>query len=288
MKTILIPVDFSEGSLHSCRYALKLIENESVKIHLFHIYNDQVILPDAGMPENMESDVFFNSDIIEALRKQAELQLNELKKEVENIIRSNGQQVKVETLLQGGDPRWEITEVCEELKPDLVIMGTRGLGKKGFLEGSMASKIMGKAPVPVLAVPENYTGFSFRNIMYPTHFNKLDIHALEQVFILFNHLDFQIHVCHFHLKKQDEEADILMAELEKAFEKEKADGKISFYLQEAQDKETALKDFAQQHQIDLIAFLPEKKHPLKYIFSSHHLRKKDFFKLELPMLALPE
>ena len=42
------------------------------------------------------------------------------------------------TSLQGGDPRWEITETCKELEPDLVIMGTRGMGKKGFLEGSMA------------------------------------------------------------------------------------------------------------------------------------------------------
>ena len=288
MKTILIPVDFSENSLHSCRYAINLVGSQEVTFHLFHIYNDQVLLPDAGIPESMDSDMFFNSDIVLALKEQAENQMAQLKKEVEKMIADNKVSITVATALQGGDPRWEITEICEELHPDLVIMGTRGLGKKGFLEGSMAAKIMGKAPVPVLAVPEDYTDFHLRNIMYPTHFNKLDIHALETIFVLLQHLDFKIHVSHFLLERKDEKASVLMEELEKAFEKEKSEGKISFYLEDTPDKETALAAFAQKHRIDLIAFLPERKHPLKYLFSSHHLRKKDFFKLELPMLAMPD
>ena len=288
MKTILIPVDFSENSLHSCRYAINLVDKQEVTFHLFHIYNDQVILPDAGMPESLDSDLFFNSDIILALKEQAEIQMAQLKKEVQKLVAASGAQITLTTELQGGDPRWEITEICEELKPDLVVMGTRGQGKKGFLEGSMASKIMGKAPVPVLAVPEDYTDFQLKNIMYPTHFNQLDIHALQQLFTLFGHLHFQVHVCHFHLGKREKETELLMSGLEKAFEKEKSEGTIAFYLEEAPEKETALNSFAQKHHIDLVAFLPERKHPLKYLFSSHHLRKKDFFKLELPMLAMPD
>ncbi len=288
MNTILIPVDFSESSLHACHYTINLVGNLKVTFHLFHIYNDQVILPDAGMPENLDSDVFFNSDIVLALKEQAENQMAHLKKEVEKMITDNKASITVTTSLQGGDPRWEITETCTELKPDLVVMGTRGLGKKGFLEGSMAAKIMGKAPVPVLAVPEGYSGFRLKNMMYPTHFNKLDIHALETIFTLLQHLDFRIQVCHFRLEKKDEEASALMKELEKAFEKEKNEGKIVFHLVEAGDKEAALKDFVKQKQIDLVTFLPERKHPLKYLFSSHHLRKKDFFKLELPLMAMPD
>ncbi len=286
MKTILIPVDFSEGSLHSCKYALMLAGSQKMTFHLFHIYNDQVMLPDAGMPESMESDVFFNSDIVAALKEQAENLMAQLKKEAEELVAASGASITITTSLQGGDPRWEITEVCEELKPDLVVMGTRGQGKKGFLEGSMASKIMAKAPVPVLAVPEDYNNFRLKKIMYPTHFNRLDIHAIQQIFDLLRHLKIHISVTHFHLEKKDNEAALLMEELEKAFAAEKDAGKIAFYLEEAPDKEMALQQFAQNHQVDMVAFLPEKKHPLKYLFSSHHLRKKDFFKLELPMLAM--
>jgi nucleotide-binding universal stress UspA family protein len=246
------------------------------------------MIPDSGFPEAMDTNVFFNSDIVEALKKQAQQQLTDIEKQVKELIKATGRDITVTSSLQGGDPGWEITETCEELRPDMVVMGTRGQGKKGFLEGSMAIKIMEKATIPVLAVPENYQDFSIQNIMYPTHFNKLDIHALQQVFSLLGHLNFRIHVCHFHLEKKNEEAAILMEELEKAFEKEKTEGKITFYLEEASDKEAALKQFVQQHNIDLLTFLPEKKHPFKYLFSSHHLRKKDFFKLELPLMAMSE
>ncbi len=288
MKTILIPVDFSDGSLHSCKYAMKLAENQKVTFHLFHIYNDQVMVPDSGLPEAMDTDVFFNSDIVLALKEQAEQQLSEMEQQVKDLIKASGQDISVTTSLQGGDPRWEITETCRELQPDLVIMGTRGMGKKGFLEGSMAAKIMAKASVPVLGVPENYSDFYLKNIMYPTHFNKLDIHILQQLFKLLNHLDIKIYVCHFQLDKINQEAGILMDELEKAFEKEEQDGKIRFALVKATDKTEALKTFAEDNKIDLIAFLPEKGYLIKHLFSSHWLLKKDFFKLELPMLALHE
>ncbi len=288
MKTILIPVDFSDGSLHSCKYAMKLAENQKVTFHLFHIYNDQVMVPDSGMPEAMDTDVFFNSDIVLALKKQAEQQLAEMEQQVKDLIKVSGQDISVTTSLQGGDPRWEITETCRELEPDLVVMGTRGMGKKGFLEGSMAAKIMAKVLIPVLAVPENYSGFRLINIMYPTHFNKLDIYILQKLFNLLGHLDFKIHVCHFHLEKKNQEAGILMEELEKAFGKEQQDGKIRFTLVKATDKTEALKTFAADNKIDLIAFLPEKGYFIKHLFSSHWLLKKDFFKLELPMLAMHE
>jgi len=147
---------------------------------------------------------------------------------------------------------------------------------------------MAKVPIPVLAVPENYSGFRLINIMYPTHFNKLDIYILQKLFNLLGHLDFKIHVCHFHLEKKNQEAGILMEELEKAFGKEQQDGKIRFTLVKATDKTEALKTFAADNKIDLIAFLPEKGYFIKHLFSSHWLLKKDFFKLELPMLAMHE
>ncbi len=286
MKTILIPVDFSKGSLHSIKYAMELTVNQQVTFHLFHIYNDQVMVPDSGLPEAMDSDVFFNSDVVIALKEQAEQQMATLKKEVKALIKTSGRQITVTTTMQGGDPRWEITETCKELQPDLVVMGTRGQGKKGFLEGNMAAKIMEKAIVPVLAVPEDYSDFHLKNIMYPTHFNQMDIHVLQQLFSLINHLKFHVFVCHFQLEKKNEEAGILMEELEKAFEKEKAEGRISFQLVEAFDKRVALKEFTKQNSIDLVAFLPKKRHPFKYLFSSHNIRKKDLFELQLPVLAL--
>ncbi len=286
MKTILIPVDFSQDSLNSCKYAISLVGKEEFTFHLFHIYNDQVMVPDSSFPSGLDTDAFFNSDVIIALKEQAENNMKSLLKEVEAEIQQSGKtNIKLMYSLASGDPQWEITETCEELQPDLLIMGTRGLGEKGFLQGSMAEKIMEKAQIPVLAVPEDYQKFHFKNLLYPTNFDKLDIHTLQRLMALFENRSFTIHVCHFLLDGENEQANILMDELKKAFEKERLDGKIKFSLVASENKEEALATFVQFNKIDLIAFLSEKKHLIKDLFRNE-LHKKDFFRLELPMLAL--
>ncbi len=287
MKTVLIAVDFSEGSLNSCKYAVRLAGDEEVTFHLFHIYNDQVMIPDSSFPSGLDTDAFFNSDVIIALKEQAETNMNQLLKAVEDEIKQSGKtnNIKLTYSLASGDPQWEITETCEALQPGLLIMGTRGLGEKGFLQGSMAEKIMGKAQIPVLAVPEDYQKFHFKNLLYPTNFNKSDIHTLQRLMTLFENRSFTIHVCHFLLDGENEQANILMDELKKAFEKERLDGKIKFSLVASENKEEALATFVQFNKIDLIAFLSEKKHLIKDLFRNE-LHKKDFFRLELPVLAL--
>ncbi|MBN2639631.1 MAG: universal stress protein [Bacteroidales bacterium] len=288
MKTILVPVDFSEGSMNSCRYAIRLFSNEDATIHLYHIYNDQIMIPDSSFPSGMDTDAFFNSDVIIALKQQAEETMKEFVAELRKYIEDQQLKVKVEFSLEGGDPQWEITEATEELQPDLVIMGTRGHGKKGFLEGNMAEKIMNMAPVPVIAVPEDYEDFHLENIMYPTNFNKLDIHTIEQILTLIGNRNFVLHVCHFAPEKEDQEINVLMEELEKAFENEVKNEIIKFSVIKSSNMHDALATFTDYHNIDLIAFLSEKKHLIKDLFSSHAFHKKNFFSLELPMLAMHE
>lgn len=286
MKTVLIPVDFSEGSVNSCKYAIRLAGDEEVTFHLFHIYNDQVMVPDSSFPSGLDTDAFFNSDVILALKEQAETNMHQLLKAVEAEIQQSGKtNIKLMYSLASGDPQWEITETCEALQPDLLIMGTRGVGEKGFLQGSMAEKIMGKAQIPVLAVPEDYQKFHFKNLLYPTNFNKLDRDTLQLLFTLFEHLPFTIHVCHFLLDGENEKANLLMDELKKTFEKERLAGKIKFSVIASENKEDALETFVHFNKIDLVAFLSEKKHLIKDLFTNE-LHKKDFFRLELPMLAM--
>ncbi|MBN2615928.1 MAG: universal stress protein [Bacteroidales bacterium] len=288
MKVVLIPVDFSDGSMNSCHYALHFLVGQSATLHLYHIYNDQIMIPDSSFPGGMDTDAFFNSDVILAMKEQAEETMKEFVSELKKYIKEQQLEVKVAYSLEGGDPQWEITEATEELEPDLVVMGTRGQGKKGFLEGSMAEKIMNKAPVPVLAVPEDYSDYRLKNIMYPTNFNKLDIYTLKRILSLTENKKFTLHVCHFSPDKEDQEINILMEELEQAFDHELKKGTMKFSIVKSGNKIEALRTFAEYNSIDMIAFLSEKKHIIKDLFTTHDFHKKDFFNLELPMLAMHE
>lgn len=287
MKTILIPVDFSEGSLNSCRYAIDFLEKEEAVIYLFHIYNDQVLIPDTGFTGGgMDTDTFFNSDIILALKEQAEKEMEGLETELNGMIKKKKCNIQLKHTLLGGDPRWEITETIQELHPDLVIMATEGNGKKGFLEGRMAEKIMNKSTVSVLAVPPDFNEFRMKKVIYTTSFNPLDGDALKLVSKILETWKAPVHVCHFMKEKEKENAAVMMENLRKKFDRGSKEGKINFHMIPTENEGDALKDFAEEHQIDLVSFLPGKKHLIKDLFSSHQLHKKDLFRLELPLLAI--
>jgi nucleotide-binding universal stress UspA family protein len=56
--------------------------------------------------------------------------------------------------LRCGDPAAEILRAIDELKPELVVMGTHGRrGLARLLLGSVAEKVVRSSPVPVLTVP---------------------------------------------------------------------------------------------------------------------------------------
>jgi hypothetical protein len=78
-----------------------------------------------------------------------------------------------------------------------------------------------------------------------------------------------------------------MEELKNALTKEFPTKKIIFHLFDAEDKSDSLKAFIEQNEIDLISFIAHKNSIFKNLFSNK-IHKKDFFKLELPMLALHE
>jgi nucleotide-binding universal stress UspA family protein len=61
--------------------------------------------------------------------------------------------LKVETLVQRGDPVTEILRMAEDGASDLIVMGTHGRsGIKRALLGSVAENVVHRAPCPVLVV----------------------------------------------------------------------------------------------------------------------------------------
>jgi hypothetical protein len=62
---------------------------------------------------------------------------------------------------------------------------------------------------------------------------------------------------------------------------------ISFHAVDSGKKSEVLKEFTDEYEINVIAFIAHKANIFKNLFSSQ-IHKKDFFKLALPMLALHE
>lgn len=141
IKKILCPVDFSECSDHALKYATAFAQMYSSRLSLLHVV-EMPFLPAysmAGIP-----DIYFPVDEVQ---KQCADKMNKL---VEKL--SDGD-LDVHGDVQVGSPFLEIIKRAKEEESDLIVLGTHGRsGLKHMIIGSVAEKVVRKAPCPVLSV----------------------------------------------------------------------------------------------------------------------------------------
>ena len=273
MKRFLIPTDFSENSIKVCEYAINTIAKETAELILFHILPDSIMIPDSSFPAGIDSDAFLNSEYLETLKIQSKKNMAELKsKMLDHILKSGIGNITIKTIVTSGDAEWEIMGACKKYSPDIIIMGTRGSGNKGFLEGSMAEKIMTKVIIPVIAVPQDSKSNRPQNILYSTNFNDRDYSKIKLLFTLFKNLDIKIYVSHFDMDGKDASLFDKLENLKQAFYKEKLDNKIFFNIISSTNKKVSLETFCDEYEIDMVSFISYKTNIFKNLFS-HEIHK---------------
>lgn len=140
LKTILVPSDFSECSEAAVRYGRALAAAFQAKLHLLHVVQDPYTQPWAA--EAFPAPI---GDLLEQWQAQAGTRLTAIVPEAERAS------VVVATLI--GSPFFEILRYANEQSVDLIVIGTHGRGPLGhMLLGSVAEKVVRRAPCPVLTV----------------------------------------------------------------------------------------------------------------------------------------
>jgi nucleotide-binding universal stress UspA family protein len=139
---ILVPTDFSASSELASQLAVELARTTGASLTLLHVYNP---MPYEVPPGTRFSAIVNVDDAIAGFRKL--LEGSKLRAERAGAAR-------VETLLLEGTAYMEIVRTAEEHDYNLIVMGTHGrTGFDHMLLGSVAEKVVRKAPCPVLTVP---------------------------------------------------------------------------------------------------------------------------------------
>jgi nucleotide-binding universal stress UspA family protein len=142
---ILAPTDFSEDSKLALSYAITLAEKFSSEIIVVHV--DQPLAPVMVSELNPGLDVSTMNRIAEEGRLMA---LKELDGATARLRESG---VKARGLMRVGAPFLEIIHAAQGEAADLIVMGTHGrTGLAHVLMGSVAERVVNKAPCPVLTV----------------------------------------------------------------------------------------------------------------------------------------
>jgi len=287
MKRILVPVDFSPHTGISCQYALKIAKATGAEMILFHSFFDQLYFSGGGFNSGgFESGIMLTDEITLDFHKQKETRLKELADELQSSLLRSGQPVvKIIYKMGIGDPEVQILQAIEQLEPDLIIMGSSGMGKKRLLSGSVARRIMNIAEIPVIAVPEMDEVPDIRNVVYMTNFDPADHEVIDEIDLIFS--PFRINIFCLHLCDENDNAiakqkmdNFAGSQLFKELE-----GRISFHLLDAENQQEALRIFMDEQKTDLVAFIPHKRNVLKNIVFQG-LTKEDLFLTHIPILAV--
>ena len=145
LNRILVPVDFSAHSEKAIRFATTLANKFGARLSLLHVVEDPFV---TGA---WQAEVFVPNipELLNDLIKAAQTQMTERKKE----LAIHG--FAVETVVITGRPATAIVEHASTGAFDLIVMGTHGrTGLSHALLGSVAERVVQKAPCPVLTVRE--------------------------------------------------------------------------------------------------------------------------------------
>jgi nucleotide-binding universal stress UspA family protein len=142
LNRILVPVDFSEYGAHALRYGCALAQKFGASLHLLNVLEDYYpLVPEAGM---MLGD---KDQYLSGLRAATE---RELAKLPEAAWAPGGEVTRTVIV---GTPFVEIVRYAREHDIDLIVVGSHGrTGIAHVLMGSVAERVVRKAPCPVLTV----------------------------------------------------------------------------------------------------------------------------------------
>jgi len=141
VKKILFPVDFSSNSYQVADHVISFARKFDAHIYLIHVLECLVPLQGFYIPhisvETLEED----------LKKAADKKMEEFIHKKMQDSRAITSQVII------GIPHVEILKMAQEQGIDMIIMGTHGwTGLEHVIFGSVAGKVVRKAPCPVLTV----------------------------------------------------------------------------------------------------------------------------------------
>ena len=139
IKKILAPIDGSETSFNTARYALSKAKETEASVTLLHI-SDIPPLP-------------LHTEPLEKYYKEVREEAEQWFEKIKNFPEGKDIEIKTKVIIAALSVVGSIVKFAEDNDIDLIMIGTRGRSKFAkLLLGSVASGVTTHAPCPVLVV----------------------------------------------------------------------------------------------------------------------------------------
>jgi nucleotide-binding universal stress UspA family protein len=145
IKTILLPTDGSACSRKAMNYAVSFAKQYDARIVALNVIDQRL------EEQTRNAVIEIGHELMQRLHDGYTREARRILQEVADVGAKAG--VQVETKMIKGIPFDEIVRFGQELSADLIVIGTHGhTGVSHLLLGSVAEKVVRRAPCPVLSV----------------------------------------------------------------------------------------------------------------------------------------
>lgn len=278
LKSLLVPIDFSECAFNALSQALILSAytgSQIVLAHAIHIPMKTASLHVASIDE---------------LEREAKDKLRQLETTVEAWTETHGmEKINISSALAVGFPAEEIIRMADEMDVSMIVMGTQGAGGvEGFLLGSNAATVINRADCPVLAMPSGKLLYEIKKIGFATDLQVIDEDAMEDIVAFAKPYKAMIEFVHLFTP-----GEIVANDQLTAFEKKvrevcnypsmNFEGFETFYDNIAE----ALQQYVEGNGVDVLAMLKRERGFFEGLFHSS-VTKKMTISAKEPILVLHE
>ncbi|MDZ7774039.1 MAG: universal stress protein [Balneolaceae bacterium] len=186
--TILFPTDLTDDAHMAFEYALEMARRTGARLHILHAIEE---------PYDFATRL---EETMEALEEKAWETMDRLKAHIRE--RENYSDLQVEFHVERGSPKPVITAQLDNIKPDLMVMGTKSESNlKRLLFGDVTSDVILEADVPILTVPVNSKKPYLDRFLFATDFRSGDLESLRNTVHLARLCEAEIHILHVSPQK---------------------------------------------------------------------------------------
>ena len=140
LKKILVPVDGSKDSFIALEYALRLGKN----------FNSEILILNV-VPELYATEFDLDSGWVKSAKERILASSERVLAEAKDKAKDYSGTIMTKSLI--GYPSYRIVAVAEEENIDMIVIGSRGLGKfTSTILGSVSSGVVNHSTVPVTVV----------------------------------------------------------------------------------------------------------------------------------------
>jgi nucleotide-binding universal stress UspA family protein len=260
MKTVIVPVDFSETSLNAARFAAQMFANKNVNVILYSMFED-----------NDEAETTAN--YLETLRKE--------------LLTKGNNNIDCEKEL-GSDFIESLSRLAQQKSASLIVMGITGRSTfSQIFMGSNTLKMVDRNICPVMIIPPEAKFREIKNVAFTSDFQNVEgttpVTFIKSVLSLFKPNLHIINVDSSHYVSLTEEFQAERGKMLSMFKEYNPE----FYFIGMNDFHDAINQFVYDKNIDLIVTVPRYHSFLSNIFKSSHT-KKLVYHSSVPILAAHE